>query len=153
MAVGLLEVDAAPTIIAVDLASAMLGGVGPVFEAAAVDASKDLIEVFFADEEGVVLNTDLAILLIKIQRYAVVELDDEKRSERPCWRQPQNLREKFGRLPLVAAPDDGMVELHAHVAMLLVDLSVASGRQDTMILHFGLRLYGAGSIVRSFRAD
>src|SRR6185503_3573836 len=114
MAVGLLEVDAAPAIIAVDLASAMLGGVGPVFEAAAADARKDLIKIFFADKEGVVLNADVAILLIKIQRYAVVELDDEKRSERLCWRQPQNLREKSGRLLLVAAPDDGVVELHAH---------------------------------------
>jgi len=71
MAVGLLEVDAAPAIIAVDLASAMLGGVGPVFEAAAADARKDLIKIFFADKEGVVLNADVAILLIKIQRYAV----------------------------------------------------------------------------------
>src|SRR3954454_4171426 len=113
MAAGLLEVDSAPAIIAVDLAGAMLGGVGPVLEAAAAHARKDLIEVFFANEEGVVLNTDLAILLIKIQRYAVVELDDEKRPERLCCRQPQKLREKSGRLPLVAAPDDGVVELHA----------------------------------------
>jgi hypothetical protein len=61
-----------------------------------------------------VLDGDLLIGGVKIERTMVVQLNDEERAEANRLRQPEHLREKLGRTPLVAAPDDGVVQLHAH---------------------------------------
>src|SRR5262249_31292033 len=55
VAVGVLEVDAAAAVVAVDLAGAALHRVGPVLEAALADAAVDVVEVALADQERVVL--------------------------------------------------------------------------------------------------
>ena len=79
VAVRILEVDAASAIIAVDLAAALLNGVSPILDPALADAAEDLVEIVLADQEGVVLWSDLAFGLKKVERYAVVEFHYEER--------------------------------------------------------------------------
>ena len=69
------------------------------------DAGNALVEVVFAYQEGGVLGAYLAVDLVEVE---------SGRS-----RQAQDLREACRRLLLVAAPDDGVVELHTHVTILL----------------------------------
>ena len=110
MAVGVLEIDAAAAVVAVDLAGLLLAGVGPVVELAFLQAGEDAVEVLFADQEGVVLPRDLAIDPVEVERDAVVEFDDQERPEARRLRPPENLGQESCRCLPVAAPDDGVVE-------------------------------------------
>src|SRR6185369_2005978 len=112
------EVDAAAPVIAVDLAGPRPTGVGPMLEPALADAAEDLVEVIVADQEGIVLRGDFTIALVKVERDAVVDLDHEEGTEASGPRPPQHLGEKGRRSPFVAAPDDGVVQLHAHAPIL-----------------------------------
>jgi hypothetical protein len=76
VAVRITKIDAAPAIIAVDLAGPAAPRISPVVEAAILDAAERGVEVSFADQEGVVLWMDWAIGVGKIERDAVVQLDD-----------------------------------------------------------------------------
>src|SRR5437899_1366458 len=112
--VGVPEVHATTTVVAVDLPRPAESRVGPVVEPALRDPAEDLVELVFTDEERVVLRRDLAVDVVKVERHAVARLDDAERPERRRLRQPEDLGEERRRPLLVPAPDDGVVELHAH---------------------------------------
>ena len=78
---GSSKYDAAAAVVAVDFSGPDLAGVGPVTEPALADPRKDRIEVFLADEEGVVLGGNLAVGLVEVERDAVAEVDNEERPE------------------------------------------------------------------------
>ena len=66
MAVGVLEIHPAATIVPVDLARAVLARVGPVLEPSTTDAGKDLVEVGFVYQEGIVLGENPAVVFVKV---------------------------------------------------------------------------------------
>ena len=78
------------------------------------DARQHCVELLLADEEGVVLWRDRAVLLHEVERDAVVEVDDHEVHERPRLRPAENVGEEGRRPHLVAAPDDYVVELDGH---------------------------------------
>src|SRR3546814_10464932 len=81
MALGIVEVEAAAAEIAVDLLRLLLAGIGPVVQAARSDAGTDRIELLVADQKGVVLQRDLPIALVEVERGAIVELDHQEGPE------------------------------------------------------------------------
>src|SRR3546814_13669233 len=98
MALGIVEVEAAAAEIAVDLLRLLLAGIGPVVQAARSDAGKDRIELLVADQKGVVLQRDLPIALVEVERGAIVELDHQDGPEADRRRPVQDLGQKAGRL-------------------------------------------------------
>jgi hypothetical protein len=50
--VGVLPIQAAAAVVSVDLPLAVRMGIGPIVEAAGLDAPEYLVELFFSDEEG-----------------------------------------------------------------------------------------------------
>jgi len=69
-------------------------GISPVTKAALLDAREDAIKVLFADQKGIVLRRNLAVLLIEIQRHAVINLYHQHRPERRRRRQAKNFCHK-----------------------------------------------------------
>jgi hypothetical protein len=116
MTVRVFEIHPASTIVSINFASVVLAWVSPILNSPTADASEDLIEVVFAYQESIVLGGNFAFLLIEVEGDAVVEVDDQHWSESCGRRQAQDICEKCCRCLLVAAPDDRMVKLHAHVA-------------------------------------
>src|SRR3990170_5121924 len=76
-----LEVHAAPAEVGVDLALLLPARVGPVGEAARLDAAEDLVELGLADEKGVVLRLELLVGAQDRQRHPVRGVDVEERAE------------------------------------------------------------------------
>src|SRR4026209_1871962 len=109
MAVGVLEIDAAAAVVPADFAGTFPVGIGPVLKASVADAGEDLVELLFADEEGVVLGGNLAVVFVEVDGNVVVERDDEHRPERCGARQAEDFSKKGCRLLLVAAPYDRVV--------------------------------------------
>ena len=109
MAVGVVEIDAAAAVVVADLARAFPVRIGPVLKASITHSAEDLIELFFADEEGVMLGGNLAVVIVKIDGDTIVERDDEHRSERCGARQSEEFCKERRRLPLVAAPNDRVI--------------------------------------------
>ena len=67
MTVGVLEIHPAATVVPVDFASAVLARVSPILKSSTVDAGKDLVEVVFAYQEGIVLGENFAIVLVEVE--------------------------------------------------------------------------------------
>ena len=109
MPVGVLEIDAAAAIVPTDFAGAFSVRISPVLEASITDAGEDLVELFFADQKGVVLGGNLTVVFVEVDGYVVVERHDEHRPERRGIRQAEDFSEKGCRLLLVAAPDDRVI--------------------------------------------
>src|SRR5262245_51493425 len=105
MPVGVLEIDAAAAVVPADFAGAFPVGIGPVLEAPITDAGEDLVELFFADQKGVVLGRYLAVVFVEVDGNVVVERDDKHRPERCGARQAKDFSKKSCRLLLIAAPD------------------------------------------------
>src|SRR5512142_1296212 len=74
MAVGVFEIDAAAAITGVDLTAPLLCRIGPVSKLPPSDPGKDLVELGFADEGGVVLGRDLASAIHIVERHFVYRL-------------------------------------------------------------------------------
>src|SRR5207248_404912 len=111
----LLEVHAAPAVMAIDLAFVALAGIGPVVEPALLDAAEDGVEFLLRDEERVVLLLDLVVGVAEVERHVVCELDrEEVRAERLRLRQAEERGKEIGRGAFVAHVDDGVIELDAH---------------------------------------
>ena len=89
-------------------------GICPVRQVLVADAAKGRVEVVLANEEGIVLGCDRRGGLSEVQRDAIVGLDDEKMREPGRRRQAKDPGQERRRPPLVAAGDDGVVQLHAH---------------------------------------
>jgi hypothetical protein len=87
---------------------------GKVRQLPVPDAAEGGVELVLAHEERVVLGGDLAAGLGEVQRDGVVGLDHEKMPEPGGRRQAENLAQEGRRPLLVAAGDDGVVQLHAH---------------------------------------
>ena len=60
MPVRVLEIEAPPAIVAVDLIAAMACRIGPIGQAARLDPGKDAVELGFADQKGVVLGGEIS---------------------------------------------------------------------------------------------
>ena len=73
-----------------------------------------LVELSLADEECVVLWIRRAVVVGEIERDIVVNLHDEKRTERCGFGEAEDLGQESGRLLLVPDADDRMVQLDAH---------------------------------------
>jgi hypothetical protein len=118
MPVGVVEIESAAAVVGVDLPWLGLGGIGPVVEAARRHAGEDRVELGIADEKGVVLQRRLSVLLVEVQRGAVVEHDHQEGPEADGRRPPQDFSQKVCRLLLVSAPDDGMIQFYRHARHL-----------------------------------
>src|SRR5262249_21690056 len=79
---GVLEVDAAASVAAVDLAFLPPSGVGPEVEAAATQAAGYLVELALAHEERIVLLLNLLVGLEEGERHLVRRIDVKERTER-----------------------------------------------------------------------
>src|SRR6185503_2035123 len=114
LAVGIFEVDTAAAVVVVDLSRVRARRIRPVLEPALADASEDAIELVLADQKRVVLDGDVAVRVAEIERHAVVELDDEEMAGALRRRAAEDLGQERRRAPLVATPDDRVVERDAH---------------------------------------
>jgi len=101
----------------VDLARLLVPRVGPVRQLACTDATEDLVELVFADEEGVVLNDELAIRPDEVEGDSVVERDGVKGPEPDRRRSPEDFgQEGRGRLR-IAGVNDRVIQFNGHVAL------------------------------------
>src|SRR5882672_3451133 len=117
MTIRVLEINPAAAVVAVDFAGAAQTGVGPMRKTLRTDAGERSIEVFFADQERIVLGGDFAFGLVAIERDAVAQFDHQKWSEPDGrWLAEKSGEKRRGGL-LVVAPDNGVIELHAHVGI------------------------------------
>ena len=110
----LLPVHTAPTVVCVELAWPPFERVSPVRQPSGSDTAEDLVKLRLADEEGVVLWIRRAVVVGEIERDIVVDLDDEKGTERRGFGQAEELGQEGGRFLLVPDTDDRMVQLDAH---------------------------------------
>src|SRR5579862_9939416 len=114
VAVGILEVDAAATVVVIDLARHFLMRVGPDRNGIGLDPSERGVEVILTHEEGVVLRCEVVGMVHVVER----DLADLHGHERPPLRSgldTEYVREKRGRRVRVARMNDRVVELDAHV--------------------------------------
>ena len=114
MSVRVLEIAAAPAIVAVDLARLALAGVRPVGELALLDPREDRVELGIADQERVVLRRDLAVRRDEVEVRAVPGCDHIEGSPVNRRRQAEHLGEELRRRPRIACRQDGVVELDCH---------------------------------------
>ena len=114
VAIGVVEVDPAPTVPSVDPIAFFAEGVGPVGEALFENAGEYCVEFVLVYLEGVVLRRDFAVGLDKVQRGVVAHLDHCKRAEHRVRRQAQNRRQEPSRALLVVRSDDGVVQMDGH---------------------------------------
>ena len=96
MAVRIAKIDAASTIVVVDLAGPATPWICPVLEAPILDAAEDSVEVSFANQEGVVLRPDRAFGVGKVKRDAVVQFDDVEMAEAGRRRPAQQFGQELG---------------------------------------------------------
>src|SRR5262245_15727014 len=87
VAVGIFEIEAAPTIIMIDLTRLALCGISPVGEGPFSDPIKNSVELCFADEKSIMLWGDFAVSIHEIDVSAVVCCNDLKRAPPPRRRQ------------------------------------------------------------------
>src|SRR5690349_2509587 len=118
VAVGVLEVQAAAPVPVVDLAAPAPAGIRPVGQVPFADPAERGVKLLLADQEGVMLRGDLPAGLAEVQRDAVIGLHDEEVPEPGGGRQAEDPGQERGRPLLVAARDDGVVQLHAHTGIL-----------------------------------
>ena len=110
----LFPVHTAPTVVCVELSQPPFERVSPIRQPSGSDAAEDLVELSLADEEGVVLRIRRAVVIGEIERDIVVNLHDEKRTERCGFGEAEDLGQESGRFLLVPDADDRMVQLDAH---------------------------------------
>src|ERR1700757_726510 len=116
MPLRMLEVHTPAAIVVIDRAGAALRRIGPVRHLALPDPRQHLVELRLADQEGVVLVRQLAVLLLrqKIQRYPIAQRNRKEGPERPRRSQAEYAADEAGRALRIPAPHDGVIELHAH---------------------------------------
>ena len=85
------EVDAAPAVVAIDLASSFAVRVSPLDLVGSFDAGEDLIEFRFRYLERVVLAGHAATLgdFVEVQRHTIARLHHHERAPRPGWSSPR----------------------------------------------------------------
>src|SRR6201996_1074762 len=113
-AVGVLEVATAAAVPGVDHAGLAPPGIGPVRQVLLADPAERGVELLLPDQERVVLGGYRAAGLGEVQGHAVVGLDHQEVAEPGGLGQAEDAGEERRRPLLVAARDDGVVQLHAH---------------------------------------
>ena len=73
VSVRVVEVETAPAVVFVQLAFALLAGVGPVTDLSLPDATEHRVELVVADQEGVVLRCDRCLVVVVVERDTVAE--------------------------------------------------------------------------------
>ncbi|MNE67564.1 hypothetical protein D3C80_1631790 [compost metagenome] len=91
----------------------MFAGLRPVRQPLRRQAREHLVEGRVVEQKGIVLQADRVIVVV-VQRHSVIELHDQHRAKRRRGGQPEQVGQERCRTLLVAAPDDGVIELHAH---------------------------------------
>ncbi len=116
MASGVSEVDAATTVVGVDLARPLAARVRPVLQPPRLDLAVDRVEVVLGNQKRVMLRAYLLGRIGVVEGRAVLELHGQEAAERHWTRQPEQLADKLSGLPLVAGGDDGVIESNGHCA-------------------------------------
>src|SRR6478672_5351099 len=78
--VGVVPVEAATTVVGVDLVRPVVERVGPPLQSAVPDAGVDLVELLLRDQERVVLRPGLPVVIGHVERDVVADLDDQERA-------------------------------------------------------------------------
>jgi hypothetical protein len=111
MTVGVLEIQAAAVVPVVDHPRPAPARICPVRQPLVPDAAKCRVELLLANEEGIMLGRDRLSGLSKVQRDAIVSLDDEKMRKPGRRRQAKDPGQERRRPLLVTARDDGVVSV------------------------------------------
>jgi len=116
--VRVFEVHAAPAVPVVDHAGLPPAWISPELQSLALDPAEGTIKLCLTNQERVVLGRDGAGGLGEVQRDIVVGLNHKEVRE-PDWRRKaEDPREEARRPLLVAARDDGVIQLHAHLMIV-----------------------------------
>ncbi|GGN70558.1 hypothetical protein GCM10011610_09860 [Nocardia rhizosphaerihabitans] len=81
----------------------------------ALDLGVGRVELGLRDEERVMLRLDFGNVRrhpSEIERDAVVEGDRNERTPLLSYVQPEDVRPEFGGFPIIAATDNGVIELY-----------------------------------------
>src|SRR5579885_3071569 len=114
MSVGVFEIGAAAVVPVVDLIAPPLVGIGPIGQAALLDAGEDLVELGLAHQERIMLRLDLPAGIDEIQGQFVADRDQGKGTEEDRRREAEDLAQEQGRGLPVAGRHDRMIELGCH---------------------------------------
>ena len=118
MPFGIGEIDPPSAEMRIDLSRPGPRRIRPVIETARADPPEDRVEFRVAHQEGIMLDRDVALLLVEIERHMVVQVDDHEMQEGARRGPAEHLGEKGRGAHLVMAPDDRVVELDGHVCLL-----------------------------------
>src|SRR5260370_35236241 len=118
MSVRVVEIDPAAAIAMVDLAGAVAAGCGVVLDPRGAGAGERRIEFRLADQEGVVLGSEL-LAIGKIEGDAIGGADRHEVAPFRSRFEVQDVGEKLGGLPPVPCRDDRVIEFHAHLCSSL----------------------------------
>src|SRR5687768_15436691 len=102
MAVRVLEIEATPTVVAVDLAFLGARGIGPIDKALLLDAAENLVELRLAHQKGEVARQDFPFAVHEVEIDAVRSRNDLERAPLPGLRQTQDAGEESRRAFAVA---------------------------------------------------
>src|SRR5262249_14570525 len=139
VAVGIVEIDAAPAAPVVDVAVGARPRAATVGDALGLDPGKDRVELGLADPEGVMVRLELAAR-VKIEGQRLVDLHRGKMGMRPLVFETKDAGEELGRGDLVAGRDDRMVEGDRHRYLLRRESKrPARTRRRTGYREFGFR--------------
>ena len=130
---GIVEVDAAPAVVGVDLAGQSLLGVGPVNHAVPPDALHDRVERFVVDEERVVVAGEVNAGFREVQQPPVTQPDLDEEPRLGGIIQPEDTGEELRRGALVTRGDDRVIEpdIRSVLAHVLVLTSFHAPRQGS----------------------
>src|SRR5690606_14859869 len=101
-------------------------GIGPVWEAALLNAAKDGVKFILADQKRIVLRIELFIRGNKIETHPIGRSHHLKMIKGFGWGQAQNFSQEVGGLMLIAGVDYGMVQFNAHHSPRWIKLRVSA---------------------------
>ena len=84
MAVWIGEIDASTAIIVIYLTGTPPRRVSPVIQVSITQPAQHGVEILFANQKGIVLRCDFALMCREIQGNAVVEFDNIEMRESGC---------------------------------------------------------------------
>src|SRR5260370_40031057 len=114
MGVRVVEIDAGAAIAMVDLAGTLAARRGVMLDALGADAGIRGVELFFADEECIVLRPEI-LAVGEIEGDAVGGAHRGEMAPLGPGFEVEDVGEEFGRGPSVLRRDDRVVELDTHL--------------------------------------
>src|SRR5579885_2048128 len=132
VAAGVVEVDAAAAVEAVDLAAALAPVVGVEGGARSLEARERRVELRLAHQEGAVVRPEI-VVLAEVERDAVLRSHRHEMAPLPLHLHAEDAREELGRGACVLGGNDDVVELDGHgnapqIRSSTSGLSAAAGR-------------------------